>query len=585
MNYLFYTLKTHDCLMELKRLMQPYIASAQVVSWTEEIDRLNDKLENMRFQVAVVGEFKRGKTSFINALLRKNILPADAAPATAAVSRITYGDTPAAYICWNNGKPAEEIGIGQLADYITKLTEDSAIQAQNIKEAVVRYPCRFCENNVDLIDTPGMNDDENMNDITIRQLADIDLVIVTLDPSMPVSSTEAHFIAHLVESSQICQIVFVVSKIDTVPVAQKGRLLELIENRLKKLVREALLETHNENDQVMEKYARIFNNPIIFPVSNVKALYAYEMGDRQALEDSGFLRLNDELPSLIMRAQHSAAIMTPLNSAMRLAGEFANLILKWRRVELDRAEIQRMKENFAETAYGLKIDRIKIWNEYVEKLGMTQNERSSTVASEILGCVRQSRSQTGAVIAKVSEIYQSLAAKLAEEEQNSYFQMWNECLCPDYVRLSQKLMDIAKPYSGLIRFMESDLDNLVCCALLSDFYTDTEAFYWESAPVPPANVPEEQAAYRINNAVGQSFTRYYRQRQSKMDGFLNLAIEEQEKKIMSLVQKFFTAAHLDFSTEKCIHMGQDTYDCLNRQLEQLVRRCGDTRDNYMAECQ
>ena len=70
-----------------------------------------------------------------------------------------------------------------------------------------------------------------------------------------------------------------------------------------------------------------------------------------------------------------------------------------------------------------------------------------------------------------------------------------------------------------------------------------------------------------------------------MDGFLNLAIEDQEKKIMSLVQKFFTAAHLDFSTEKCIHMGQDTYDCLNRQLEQLVRRCGDTRDNYMAECQ
>lgn len=74
LNYLSYTFQIHDYLMELKHLLQPYVDSAQVRTWVKDIDNLNAKLENMHFQVAVVGEFKRGKTSFINALLRKNCI-------------------------------------------------------------------------------------------------------------------------------------------------------------------------------------------------------------------------------------------------------------------------------------------------------------------------------------------------------------------------------------------------------------------------------------------------------------------------------------------------------------------------------
>lgn len=227
----------------------------------------------MRFQVAVVGEFKRGKTSFINALLRKEILPADVVPATATINRITYGDLPSSYIHWNDGRPEEKIEIDQLSE--------------------------------------------------------IDLVIVTLDPNMPVSNTEARFIAQLVESDQICQIVFVVSKMDTVFSAQRERLLKLIGDRLQNLVREVLLETHDENDPVLKKYAELFTDPVIFPVSNTRALYAYEMGDQQALEDSGFQRLNEELLPLIIRTQHSAAVMTPLNVIARISGEFIQLLQDW----------------------------------------------------------------------------------------------------------------------------------------------------------------------------------------------------------------------------------------------------------------
>ena len=90
-NYMTHTLQAHDCLMELKGILQPYREHPQAAAWLADVERLDKKLENMHFQVAIVGEFKRGKTSLINALLRRRVLPADVVPTTATLNRITYG--------------------------------------------------------------------------------------------------------------------------------------------------------------------------------------------------------------------------------------------------------------------------------------------------------------------------------------------------------------------------------------------------------------------------------------------------------------------------------------------------------------
>lgn len=580
LNYLSYTLQIHDYLMELKRLLQSYIASQQISIWVTDIERLNEKLENMRFQVAVVGEFKRGKTSFINALLRKQILPADVVPATATINRITYGNVPASYIYWNNDRPVEKIEIDQLADYITKLTDRSAMQARNIKEAVVQYPCRFCENNVDLIDTPGMNDDDAMNSITIRQLSDIDLAIVTLDPSSPVSSTEAHFIAQLVESDQICQIVFVVSKMDTVFAMQRERLLKLIEERLQNLVRAALLETHDENDPALEKYADLFSEPVIFPVSNTKALYAYEMGDQQALEDSGFQRLNEELLPLIIRTQHSAAILTPLNTVVRISKEFIQLLQEWEQRTIEETGIQTLKRIFAETAYGLHPDSGKIWSGCLERLNRLRDKRSDTVSSAILHVARH---QKDILVIRVSELFQSLNAELAQEERDSYLQTWDEYLCPEYTGLCQQLRELTRPYPELLRQIEPELNGLANCVSLSEIPPDPEPFYWEMSPIPPDSTPSGQLAYLIDNAVRSSFAGYYRRRQLRLAEFLRLAVEGQGEKTTALVQNFFQSAKSFAPVDEYIRVERETFERLSGQLDQLARRCGITRENYIKE--
>lgn len=580
LNYLSYTLQIHDYLIELKRLLQSYSESQQISAWIADIERLNEKLENMRFQVAVVGEFKRGKTSFINALLRKQILPADVVPATATINRITYGNVPASYIYWNDGRPVEKTEIDQLADYITKLTDSSAMQAQNIKEAVVRYPCRFCENNVDLIDTPGMNDDDAMNSVTIRQLSDIDLAIVTLDPNTPVSNTEARFIAQLVESDQICQIVFVVSKMDTVFSMHRERLLKLIEDRLQSLVRAALLESHDENDQVLEKYTELFAEPVIFPVSNTKALYAYEMGDQQALEDSGFQRLNEELLPLIIRTQHSAAVMTPLNTIARISREFIQLLREWERRTVEETGLQTLKKNFAETAYGLQPDSGKIWSGCLEYINQLRNVRSDAISADILNIARN---QKDTLVSRVRELFQSLNAELAQEERDSYFQTWYSYLCPEYTDLHQRLKEMTQSFPDLLVRIEPELNGLVTCASLSNTPPDPEPFYWEISPIPPDDTPPGQLAYQIDNAVRTSFADYYRRRQSHLAEFLRLAMEEQEAKTVALVQKLFQVAKPAAPAAEYIRMEHETLESLSERLERLVRSCGVTRENYVRE--
>ena len=144
--------------------------SAKAMEWKQRITDIQQQIQVRKFRIAVVGEFNRGKSSFINVLLGKRILPEDVLASTATINRVTYGDKPRAYLVMkHDGQRSREIPVEDLSSYITKLTESSVKAASEIDEAVVEYPTMFCYNDVDLIDTPGMNDMEDMNALTVSR--------------------------------------------------------------------------------------------------------------------------------------------------------------------------------------------------------------------------------------------------------------------------------------------------------------------------------------------------------------------------------------------------------------------------------
>lgn len=65
---------------------------------------LRQRVEQDRFQIAVVGQFKRGKTSVVNALLHRNVLPVDALPFTSVLTVLKYGDEQGAEVIFRSGE-------------------------------------------------------------------------------------------------------------------------------------------------------------------------------------------------------------------------------------------------------------------------------------------------------------------------------------------------------------------------------------------------------------------------------------------------------------------------------------------------
>ena len=61
---------------------------------TKSIQRSKERLESHKFSVGVMGEFKRGKSTVINSMLEREIMPSDILPSTATMNRVTYDLQP-----------------------------------------------------------------------------------------------------------------------------------------------------------------------------------------------------------------------------------------------------------------------------------------------------------------------------------------------------------------------------------------------------------------------------------------------------------------------------------------------------------
>lgn len=155
---------------------------ARDLNHAEDARRLRETLhrpEESAFSIAVVGEFKRGKTTVINALLGSSTLPMDVLPFTAAITRVVYGRTPEATLIWRDGG-SERVPVEFLASYVTKSDEVARARAARILEAIVAYPTLFCQNNVEIIDTPGLSDERMMTEIAIQIIPKVDAAVMVI---------------------------------------------------------------------------------------------------------------------------------------------------------------------------------------------------------------------------------------------------------------------------------------------------------------------------------------------------------------------------------------------------------------------
>jgi ribosome biogenesis GTPase A len=73
-------------------------------SLREKLLSLERKLASNQLHLAVLGQLKRGKSSFINALLGAEILPTGVLPVTAVITEIKYALAPKATVLYTTGR-------------------------------------------------------------------------------------------------------------------------------------------------------------------------------------------------------------------------------------------------------------------------------------------------------------------------------------------------------------------------------------------------------------------------------------------------------------------------------------------------
>ncbi len=258
----------------------------------ERTEELLDRLEDQVFRVAVVGEFKRGKSTLINALLGREVLPADVLPCSATLNRVTYGLEPSVELVFRSAEgeapKRETIGIDELEAWVTKLTPESEKQAADVAEAIVRYPVGFCRDKADIIDTPGLNDDRAMTDVTMGVLPTCDAAILVILAQSPFSGYEAEFLNRLL-THDLGRVLFVVNRMDEIRRPQdKQRILDVVQQRIEKAVLSKAAELYGEGTTEHQDFVARLGTPRVFGVSGGVALDAKLDDDAEALAGSGF---------------------------------------------------------------------------------------------------------------------------------------------------------------------------------------------------------------------------------------------------------------------------------------------------------
>lgn len=292
----------HERLLALESIATQY---SEGKNYVPEIRKALSQLSSRLYKVAVIGEFKRGKSSLINAIIGAEVLPTDILPMTATITRVTYGNKRKILIQYKDGR-SEEQTVEQLLDYATKYDEEKAKIAATIQQIVVYYPSVFCQNHIDILDTPGLNDNDQMTEVTLSILGEVDAAIVVISAMHPMSLTEKNLILDLIERREIRHLVFAVTHIDEVRrgEAEKDRMIQFIKDRISTDVLEMAVEKFRTDSFLVNKAKRILQKPDLFGVSSLQAIEGFVQDNWDLLEKSRFPHFKNELLALLTSAQN-----------------------------------------------------------------------------------------------------------------------------------------------------------------------------------------------------------------------------------------------------------------------------------------
>jgi signal recognition particle receptor subunit beta len=239
--------------------------------------------------VVVVGEFKQGKSSLVNALLNAHICPVDDDIATAVPTFLRFAAEARAQVTTlsrdpESIDPAEpelvDIGLDDVRDYVT---EQQRRDDQRVEAVHIWLGRKLLEGGLTIVDTPGVGGLGSVHALATRgALSMANAVVFVTDASQELTATELEF---LQSAQSVCpEVVVVVTKTDFYPSWRK--IVELNRGHLERLGLEILL----------------------LPVASPLRVEASRVSDHELNQESGYPGLVDFIRDQVSAVAEADAI-------------------------------------------------------------------------------------------------------------------------------------------------------------------------------------------------------------------------------------------------------------------------------------
>jgi replication fork clamp-binding protein CrfC len=348
-----------------------------------EIEDLTIASKNLRsgvFRLLVLGDMKRGKSTFLNALIGENLLPSDVNPCTALLTVLRYGSQKKVTVYFNDGRSPEQLDFQEFKCKYTidpaeakQLEQDKKQAFPGVEYAVVEYPLPLLEKGVEIVDSPGLNDTEARNELSLGYINNCHAILFVLRASQPCTLGERRYLENYIKGRGLT-VFFLINAWDQVHEA-------LIDPDDDEELREAETKLRRVFKANLADYCFVDGHDVyeerVFEISAIKALRKRMKDASASLQGTGFPEFMGALNTFLTQERAIAELRQARTLARQTCTRTTDAIA--RRVPLLEQDVKQLKERIfsVEPEFNKLVD---IRDQFQAEIRSTRDTKARAIA-------------------------------------------------------------------------------------------------------------------------------------------------------------------------------------------------------------
>ena len=343
----------------------------------EDIKKTGTNLREGIFRLLVLGDMKRGKSTFLNALIGENLLPSDVNPCTAILTVLRYGAEAKVTVYFNNDNSPEEIDFKTFKYRYTidpaeakRLEQEKKLAFPNVSHAIVEYPLTLLEKGIEIVDSPGLNDTEARNELSLGYINNCHAILFVLRATQPCTLGERRYLENYIKDRGLT-VFFLINAWDQIKES-------LIDPEDPDELEAAEFKLHRVFKANLAEYCGDIYEQRVFPISSLIALRHRIKDTNASLEGTGFPPFLAALNTFLTQKRAIAELRQAKTLAKQTDKRVQEVVS--RRIPLLESDVQDLKQKIASVEPEFEL-LSEICTEFKQEIKTIRDRKASSISN------------------------------------------------------------------------------------------------------------------------------------------------------------------------------------------------------------